>query len=158
MHCVLYILIDPLDSALRRVTTFVSDGVYVINPARFDPVKSTAASFGQSPNKVISLPGKPMQVSRAICMSLGYVFTCNVVYPTMFGKQQAQMVKSILFGPMRAEWERSISFFGTVFGVQEMSVNTFSASSQYIGINVRTFPSEPASTCESYFVRFDITY
>ncbi|KAI0323676.1 hypothetical protein GY45DRAFT_1376147 [Cubamyces sp. BRFM 1775] len=82
---------------------------------------------------------------RAICMSLGYVFTCNVVYPTTFGKQQAQMVKSILFGPMRAEWERSMSFFGTVFGAQEMSVNTFSASSQYIGINVRTFPSEPAS-------------
>ncbi|KAH9891180.1 hypothetical protein C8Q73DRAFT_792606 [Cubamyces lactineus] len=90
-------------SALRYITTFVSDGVYIINPAWFDPVKSTEALFGQSPNKMISLPGKPMQVSHAICMLLGYIFTCNVVYPTMFGKQQAQMVKSILFGPMHAE-------------------------------------------------------
>ena len=135
-------------SALKRLVTFSTDSTYVVNPAWCSPTIVKDITYGQSINKVISLMPKGGQPQRAICMSLGFVFTCNVVFPTSFGKQQPQMVKSILFGPMRAEWERSMGFFGTVFGQTEMPVSTFGASAgRYVGVTVRTFPSEPAAAC-----------
>lgn len=133
---------------------FATDGAYVINPARCDPHTVKDITYGSSLNKVVSLIPQGGQPQRAICMSLGFVFSSNIVYPTGFGKGQSQ-VKSILFGPMRAEWERSIAFFGTVFGQTEMPVSTFSVSAQrYVGINIRTFPSEAPTSCMSpYYLK-----
>ncbi len=101
------------------------------------------STFGQSANKVLAWKPQSGQPSRAICMTMGFVFTCNVVFPTSFGKQQSQIVKSVLFGPVRAEWERTMAFFGTVFNRSELSVSTFTVSQRYVGVNMRTFPSDP---------------
>lgn len=81
-------------------------------------------------------------------MTVGYVFTCNVASPASFGKMQSQTVKSILFGPVRAEWERTMGFFGSVFNRSELPISTFSASQKYVGVNMRTFPSDPAPARE----------
>ncbi|EIW57808.1 uncharacterized protein TRAVEDRAFT_48837, partial [Trametes versicolor FP-101664 SS1] len=78
---------DVNPSALKRLATFSNDGGYVINPARFDPAKVTLSTFGQSANKVLSWKPQSGQPARAICMTMGFVFTCNVVFPTLFGKQ-----------------------------------------------------------------------
>lgn len=137
-------------SALKRLATFSNDGGYVINPARFDPAKVTLSTFGQSANKVLSWKPQSGQPARAICMTMGFVFTCNVVFPTSFGKQQSQTVKSVLFGPVRAEWERTMAFFGTVFNRSELPISTFTASQRYVGVNMRTFPSDPTPARESF--------
>lgn len=93
-------------SALWRLVTFVTDGGYVINPAHFDPAKVMLTLYGQNLNQVLSWkPQTGGQPVRAICMTVGYVFTCNVASPASFGKMHPQTIKSILFGPVRAEWE-----------------------------------------------------
>ncbi|KAL1938900.1 hypothetical protein VTO73DRAFT_11053 [Trametes versicolor] len=134
---------DVNPSALKRLATFSNDSGYLINPARFDPAKVTLSTFGQSANKVLSWKPQSGQPARAICMTMGFVFTCNVVFPTSFGKQQSQTVKSVLFDPVRAEWEQTMAFFGTVFNRSELPISTFTASQRYVGVNMCTFPSDP---------------
>ncbi|KAI0667353.1 hypothetical protein C8Q78DRAFT_994067 [Trametes maxima] len=131
-------------SALQKLVTFATDGAYVINPARQDPCSVVTTTFGQSINPVLSWAPRSGQMVRVICMSLGFVFTCNVVFPASFGKQGTQSVKSILFGPVRAEWERTVGFFGSAFKQDSLGVPTFTASQRYVGISIRTFPSEVA--------------
>ncbi|KAI0665362.1 hypothetical protein C8Q78DRAFT_986772, partial [Trametes maxima] len=131
-------------SALQKLVTFATDGAYVINPARQDPCSVVTTTFGQSINPVLSWAPRSGQMVRVICMSLGFVFTCNVVFPVSFGKQGTQSVKSILFGPVRAEWERTVGFFGSAFKQDSLGVPTFTASQRYVGISIRTFPSEVA--------------
>ncbi|KAI0666737.1 hypothetical protein C8Q78DRAFT_1106934 [Trametes maxima] len=82
-------------SALQKLVTFATDGAYVINPARQDPCSVVTTTFGQSINPVLSWAPRSGQMVRVICMSLGFVFTCNVVFPASFGKQGTQSVKSI---------------------------------------------------------------
>ncbi|KAI0349278.1 hypothetical protein OH77DRAFT_1525800, partial [Trametes cingulata] len=134
--------------AFYNLVMLTEEEPFVINPARYDPACVELATYGNSSNKVISLPTLGKQNECAICMSVGFTYSCDIIHPKSFskpGSSTPNYVKSILFGPMLTEWERTVGFFGTVFGVDEISVGTFTAGGRYVGVNVCTFPSEPAS-------------
>ncbi|KAI0364743.1 hypothetical protein BV20DRAFT_982997 [Pilatotrama ljubarskyi] len=137
--------------AFYNLVTLTEEKSFVINPARYDPACVEPATYGNSSNKVISLPTLGKQNEHAICMSIGFTYSCDIIHPKSFskpGSSTPNYVKSILFGPMLTEWKRTVGFFGTVFGVDKISVGTFTAGGRYVGVNVHTFPSEPASDHE----------
>ncbi|KAL1941381.1 hypothetical protein VTO73DRAFT_7198 [Trametes versicolor] len=42
-----------------------------------------------------------------------------------------------------------MAFFGAVFNHSELPISTFTASQRYVGINMRTFPSDPTPGIKS---------
>ncbi|KAI0352807.1 hypothetical protein OH77DRAFT_1591920 [Trametes cingulata] len=134
--------------AFYNLVMLTEEEPFVINPAHYDPACVELANYGNSSNKAITLPTLGKQNERAICMSIGFTYSCDIIHPKSFnkpGSSTLNYVKSILFGPMLTEWERTVGFFGTVFRVDEISVGTFTTSGCYVGVNVCTFPSELAS-------------
>ncbi|KAI0368511.1 hypothetical protein BV20DRAFT_980661 [Pilatotrama ljubarskyi] len=139
---------DINQKAFYNLVMLTEEEPFVINPAHYDSACVELATSRNSSNKVIFLPTLGKQSERAICMSIGFTYSCDIIHSKLFskpGSSTLNYMKSILFGPMLTEWERTMGFFGTVFGVDKLSVGTFTAGGRYLGVNVCTFPSEPAS-------------
>lgn len=141
---------SPIYRALLDLVMFghnsAVDDPFVINPARANPALARAYQYPNWRGYCLAANVNSMNPHRLICASVVVCIGCHMIQATQMSTTPVRMIKEFLGVPLRGELERSIAFYGTIFGREVLGVQNFGAGigeNRQVGLVFRTFPDTP---------------